>query len=300
MVEIKQNSITDRLRISKVIKESKKSDVHLDTDMLIKDKKELDKKIEKIKKEIHAKNDKARLGALEIDLINLQNIKRYLNELERIMRNNNWHVKLKWMADSDNRILCSPVTLRNFPNYKVNVMDYVITGKEKIMTVDLREVLDLLTLELVFLDIGIDFDIIEEKLRGISQFRINSVDVLKDADVYEEGLYELAKTMRIERSHYLTDKGITSYFGELSKNKEKTYRKAVENTSKDVIAQYVYSMIKNSNNIELLSVGETDICFKTNEDDIELIAGNVGVVVFGRKFEVKPIIKVYEYNLKEE
>lgn len=300
MVEIKQNSITDRLRISKVMKESKRVDVHLDMEMLYKDKEKLDNRIKDIQREIKDNQNRTRLRALEIDLINLQNIKKYLIELERIMRNNNWHVKLKWMSDWNSKIMCTPVTLRNFPSYGVNVTDYLITGKEKIVTVDLREVMDLLALELVFLDIGLDFDTIEKRLGGISQFRINSVDVLKKADVYEKGMYESAKTMKIERSHYLTDKGITSYFGELSNNKEKTYRAAVENTSKDVIAQYVCSMIKNSSNIELLSVGETHICFKTNEDDIELIAGNVGIVVFGRKFEVKPIIKVYEYNLKEE
>ena len=291
MISIKQNTNYNKAGLEKSLEALGSTLLTLDTQLIEDD-------IQKLKRKIQDEN------TARMDMININKIIKYLEKLKTKVLPSNSSVRIAWGLQ-DNNVVSSNASIRQFKRYNVQAIDYVVPVEGSyIVTVDYSEVLDALALEMAHRDIGVETTDIEKSLANINIFGVNDIQILKDLDIFESGLFEDSKGLKMEDSSYKGLKGAISYYG-YSLGKEETYKRAMEETAKvttniilkELLDKVAVNMRANKSDekaFKLLGVYENGFSFMI--DDTKLMGDaidSVAVRIFGRTFEIKLKINAY-------
>lgn len=291
MISIKQNTSFNKTGLEKVLET-------LGSTVLVLDTQSIDDDIQKLRKRIQDGK------ASRMDMININKIVKYLEKLKTKVLPSNNSVRIAW-GIQDNTVVSSNASIKQFKRYGIQAIDYIIpTEGNYIVTVNYSELLDAIALEMVHRDIGMETTDIEEALKEINIFGINDIQILKELEIFEDGLFEDAKGMKVEDSIYNGEKGLISYFG-WNVGKEETYKKAMEDTARiatniilkevlDRVAVNIRAHHDGLKQFKLIGVYEDGFSFMV--DDMSVLGDvieSVAIRIFGRTFEIKTKINKY-------
>ena len=286
MIDIKQSTTYSKAYIEKQVDALGSSLLVLNTSMI-------DDDIHKLRKMYDD-------AISHIDKVNIHKIIKYLEKIKKRILPSNNSVRMSW-GIQDRAIVSSGISIKQFKRYRIQAVDYIIQEAGSCMvTVDYSDVLDAIALEMVHKDIGLDTAGIEEKLKEVNIFSVNDIQVLKDLDIFESGLFEDSKAMRVDDTSYTNDGELLSYFKvPVGKVEElSTYRKAMEETARAVTNIILKSVLENvdkaTSNFRLIGVYENGFSFSINDSSLlDKMIDNVAVRIFGRTFEVKLKLNSY-------
>lgn len=293
MVEISQTVSLDIHKISNIIGKFSRAEYEFSGDAIRDD----IAKLEKIASKYKAKNT----------LINAANTTKYL---ERLLKKSNKRVRLVWGFDEKKRQVRSvPIEMLSIPMFDINTYDYIVLDKsKKLVNIDYQELLNLMVFEASYRDL-MDYDKhvslqeVDDKLHdaGINVIGVYDTDRLNG--IIPDNIYRDAKVCRIEDSRYVSlDKSIMyDYFNnevEIKTGRKLYYADWIQSSGNTAMALILKSILSTASackvDIQIAGVSDTTLSFVVNRSfDMNKIIEDVRVMIFGRKFRVKP--RVYEY-----
>ena len=257
--------------------------------------------------------DLSRLKSMEKSAFNKydkRNIAYIKKELYRIAENidlDNPVITLDFHFDmSKYRIVSEPVEFNHYNIYNIKTTDYIVSGKNKIMHIDYSNVFKIILFEMMYREFGYTLKSMEEILK-----HIGIVTVVSDSEIMScipENIVNLSKSMSITDSPYATvdHKMAWDYFSHISLDESVKaftsgyYRDCTTrsiNLANTIIVRDMAEALEKSNiDFGIISVNEDGLYISINNEDEDIVKENIdsiSVRAFGRKFEVKPKIKVY-------
>lgn len=239
------------------------------------------------------------VGANRLKLENIRRTKKYLSGiLKRAVRGS---VKVNWDLKG-NEITSIPIEIRKIKMFGIQTTDYIVLENEAVLSIDYSQLIDMLSFEIAYRDLGFTQKDIENKLSDISIVGVSSADILFERDLVENNTYEVTLGMMIDDTPYMSpDKTIMlDYFGN-DLETDKYYRSIIENTRSIAISIIIQDMLNNVNKyglkVEIAGVFEDSVCLilpdGKDERTARLLAEPIVARVFGRRFEVKPKVQMY-------
>lgn len=262
--------------------------INMNKDIILKDREKL---VEMLKK---PKN--------KCDKQNIESLIMYLDKLLKLIGDDNtlelcWHKK-------DNIPLTYPIQLIKEDAYGVNACNYIEVSKgEKIITIDLKELADIISYDFMFRDLGDSHESIEKLLKNTAIISFEDSKILMDYfKSTGDNMYELSKTMKIGDTPYYSFEThkIHDYFHSRDMN-TKRYRDVVDYSCKYANTIIANTIIKNSIHkcisCMVLSITPTSIVLTTNTDNEVDINSNlledISIRAFGRRFIINTKIEVF-------
>lgn len=238
-------------------------------------------------------------GANRIKLENINRTKKYLNNI--LKKANKGKVKVNWTLKG-NEITAVPIEIRKIKMFGIQTSDYITLENEAVLSIDYSRLIDMLSFEIAYRDFGFTREDIENKLSDISIVGVYSSDILFDRELIENNTYDITLGMMIDDTPYMSvDKSIKyDYFGNAVET-DKFYRGIVENTrgiAMSIIVQDMLSKVsKNNIKVEIAGVYEDSVYLilpdGKDESTAKLLAEPVIARIFGRRFEVQPVVQMY-------
>lgn len=224
---------------------------------------------------------------------NIDDLKAYLEDL--LEQLDNGEIALRWKF-KDERLKSKPVQLINEKVYGIDTCNYIkLDNKHKLVEINLKELADIISFELMSRDLGETHESIEDLLKDCGI--LASVDSSILIDMFNDNnddMYGLSKNMRVDDSPYILhdEKKIKDYFG-TKKFRINTYKDAVEQSCRyavlvimnDIFKKAVASSIK----VNIVMANATNLAFIANcsEEIIrEKLLDKITVRAFGRKFMI--------------
>lgn len=282
MIEIQQDK-PEIDGLEQLINKNAEVSIHIDTDAVSND--------------IVALKNKLNSPKSKIDKQNLNNLIEYLAKLQHKVKDG--QIEMLWTLN--NYVLSTyPIELKHIPEYNIEMTDYITVPDGHLVRINYTDVFNIIALEMMYRDLGETRESMEEYLEDIGITGIYaSSELLKH---FEENVYMLGKTFRIEDSpYYASDiKKSFEYFGKES-FKSKYYKDCIDFSFKHAISIITLNILNKlavSNlKFQLCSASTSGIYFTITGDsdiDIDKLFNDSAVVrAFGRKFEVKPKITVF-------
>ena len=209
--------------------------------------------------------------------------------------NKNGDVVVGWIYN--NRML-SPTyaQMENYESIGLSITD-TIDSSENIFKVSFNRMADLIALDFIHLDVGLEKEYIEEILKDCSIFRENSIGIIEE-NIELEGMYKQSGYLRIEKCDKVVksidgEKEIVTYF-ENEKISTIRYREVVSRSCKVAAIIFMKEFVKfcRSENSSIFPICITDnnITFKYtgSRSKIEEALRNTTLTIrfFGRKFKI--------------
>jgi len=250
-----------------------------------------------IEDDLHKVNEALKESFTSVRTENLKNIKKYLENL--LVKAKKGNVSVNWVLYG-NRIEAIPVEIRRFKMHNMQTTDYINIPSGNIAAIDYTDVLNLISLEIVYKDLDMTNAHIETLLKDIGIITIYDYKVIEA--LVESKTYDKSMIMRIGESSYVMPdrKSACTYFGE-KVNINGWYKPIIEescNTAISIIVQNVLGKLSVlDSSIRIYGIFEDSAYFLLPNGKSEQIENilNTSVVVrtFGRKFEVKPNVQMY-------
>lgn len=210
-------------------------------------------------------------------------------------------VNLQWTF-LDNRVRAFPFEIRQFKKLQIQATDYIIMNNAKMLSFEYEHLLNMLAFDIVHREFGFTFDDIEKALSSISLLSVQDCQILYDKELLAPNTYNIALEMAIEDSPHLDIETheITDYFG-IRHESSKYYREAIL-ASRDMamnilLQQILTKAIQKGYEIKLAGIFDDSIYFvvpaNIAEDVQNGLRDNLEVRLFGRIFEINPIVRLY-------
>lgn len=246
--------------------------------------------IEKVERKVRELKDKDPVKYREAIKKNLQ-VLVYLEGLKKKATGGN--LEVMWFIEDD-RIKTYP-EFRDIPEMGIRCTDYINLSR-KLYEINFKEVAELISLELMFRDLGESKDSIEEYLKEDPMVWIPPVNLLCRVD---KDLYEKSRFMMIEDSPYRNHEKVMSDYFNLREFRGNRYADPVKFSVEYAMLLVLEDILEQTARVQFKIYGLTDhkIFLAPEEADaerlLEIIKQPVQVMAFGRKFIVDPEIKVY-------
>lgn len=288
MIELIQHKVTNS-ELSNNINKLEEMEVNIDKNMVEHD-------ITRLKKELDNSTNR----------YDKANIKALIKYLEKLLRNTNEDgvLEICWNNSKDGIPATYPIKIINEPLYKVDISNYVATAaNERVICIDLTELADIISFELIFKELGETHDSIEELLDkcGILSFEDSSVLTNRFKENNDK-MFELSKDMKVSDTPYMSSEEaeLHDYF-HTKKFKVNTYKEVVEYSCRYAATLIANNILNNLNtnkiNYKLLAINSTNIVFiidkLENKEDYQSFIDEVSIRVFGRRFIVNTKVEVY-------
>lgn len=250
-------------------------------------------RLEGYKNDIKSKYDKKNIDALIS----------YLKKLLKNMKSDDMY-EMCWNMD-DKMLNAYPLVLINEPAYNINTCNYVeIENNQKLIDIDLSELSDIISFEIMFRDLGETHESVEELLKdcGILGTQDSSILTNYFKEIGERP-YELSKKLKIEDTPYLSfEKHIVNDYFHSKEFKTNHYRSVIDYSCKyaniiiadDILKNYIQNKV-NANLLMLNTTNITFIVYNSNEFNIDTskLIEDISIRIFGRHFLIRPTITVF-------
>lgn len=232
---------------------------------------------------------------------NLKALIKYLNKIEN--KNN---LEICWNL-RDDIPYSYPVTFINEPVYNINTCNYILLDKtESLVEIDLSDLAEIISFELMYEDLGESHASIERKLTncGILGFENQEhlMNVIRENNKESrESVYELSKKLKISESPYFSKQDKTMYDYFLNKQfKVDNYKEVVDYSCKYASAIIMNDILKNANKLKVslqpIEIDGRKIVFIINEHDInkleDRILDDISIRAFGRQFLITSSVSI--------
>lgn len=223
----------------------------------------------------------------------------YLNML--LKKSLRKQINLQWTF-MDNKVRAFPFEIKQFKKIQMQATDYIVMAGVKMLSFEYKDLLNILAFDIVHRDLGYSFTEIEEALCTVSILSIQDAQVLYDKELLTPDTYNLALEMAVEQSPHLDTETfeLTDYFGNIHEA-SKYYRDAVlasRDTAMNILLQQILTKaIQRGYGIKLAGVFDDSLYFVVPVDEAECakedLQDDLTVRLFGRIFEINPIVKLY-------
>lgn len=284
MISIQQNSKLDRVRLSNNLDKYGVTEYKFSEQSIQDD-------IDKL--------TRAEDASKRIKAENIRRTKKYLTHV--LNKAYKGKVKVNWTL-SGNEITSIPIEIRKIKMFGIQATDYITLENEAVLSIDYSRLIDMLAFEIAYRDFGFTGEDIENKLSDISIVGVYSSDILFDRGLIEENTYDVTLGMMIDDTPYMSVDKATKfdYFGNAVET-DKFYRGIIESTREiamSIIVQDMLSKVSKQNiRVEIAAVYEDSVYLilpdGKDESTAQLLAEPVVARVFGRRFEVQPIVQMY-------
>ena len=232
---------------------------------------------------------------------NLKALIKYLNKIEN--KNN---LEICWNL-RDDIPYSYPVTFINELVYNINTCNYILLDKtESLVEIDLSDLAEIISFELMYEDLGESHASIERKLTncGILGFENQEhlMNVIRENNKESrESVYELSKKLKISESPYFSKQDKTMYDYFLNKQfKVDNYKEVVDYSCKYASAIIMNDILKNANKLKVslqpIEIDGRKIVFIINEHDInklkDRILDDISIRAFGRQFLITSRVSI--------
>lgn len=235
------------------------------------------------------------------DKENIKRLVKYLKDINGKLNNDNI-IELCWNIDN-NIPYTYPISLIEEKAYGINTCDYIELEDERLVEINLTDMADLISFELMYKDLGESHNSIEELLKPCGVIGYNDPNLLlnyfKDNG---DRLYELSKTMRIDSTPYmyLETKKVHDYFYTRD-FKTKDYREVVDYSCKYastvILHNIITSGLSSNTMVKPIMNNSTHIAFITDNDtEINIkkkLIDSISIRLFGRRFKLEPKIQIF-------
>lgn len=285
MIVIQNSTKIDEHKLAALLDEHGHMEYNFNADIIVDDIAKVNRLLDQYGKEfIHRKN--------------LKDIAWYLEKLLKAAKSG--YVKASWVYEGG-KVKSTPIEIRRFKLYRIDALDYMLKDlRDVLVTIDINQVINAIAFEAIYREF-MELEDVESKLGGTGITSIARFDKLEDIMV--ENSYELAMSLKITDSPYLSvDKEMYNYFGDSFKSCE-TYRAPVESACNKAVAYILQEVLASITKLEdgrmfVAGVFEDGIAllFKHGLDENTVAwFSDMSIVlkVFGRRFEIKPAIQQY-------
>lgn len=229
----------------------------------------------------------------------LRGVEEYLKML--LKKSLKKQVNLQWTF-IDNRVRAFPFEIKQFKKIQIQATDYIVMNGVKMLSFEYEHLLNMLAFDIVHREFGFTFEDIEKELSSISLLSVQDCSILYDKELLTPNTYNIALEMAVEDSPHLDMETheITDYFG-IKHEPSKYYREAIL-ASRDMamnilLQQLLTKAIQKGFDIKLAGVFDDSLYFVvpiSNAEEIQTgLQDSLEVRIFGRIFELNPIIKLY-------
>ena len=292
MIELKHRGISEHSLTSAIKKIDDAVTIKMDSDIIKQD-------IMRLEGELGKANNKT-------DDKNIKALIKHLTRLTRLIKDDTGEFEIGWNV-SGGMPEAYPLQLINEPLYKINLSNYItISGNEKLVNIDLKNMADLIAYEYIHRDLGEDHQSMEELLSGIGLVGANEPDILLDKFKSDgDDMYILSQSLMVGDTQYLSpDTGlIYDYFHTKTFD---TYKNKYYNDAVNYSCRYAAVMITNSilkkcdlQNIKYKLIAITPISISliiNNEKEINFekdLMEDITLQLFGRIFSIKPTVTIF-------
>ena len=237
----------------------------------------------------------------KISIKNINSIIQYLDKLMKIKADDEGYISMRWKLDAFGRVSSSPVKLRKFSDYGIDAVDYIsISDTRTIISVEYTDLMNCMALEISKEDFGVDLNEIDKQLGSI--LAISDVEKLKEMGLLHN-MYRTLLSAKVNNSGYksIDDGVLYSYFGNRV-DSSKGYRGMIEDSMQTALQVIISNQIPrfirgNTIKASIISISEDRIAYAVPVQYLkeveEVLQESIITRVIGRKFEIKPEIKVY-------
>lgn len=256
----------------------------------------INKDIQRLKAELGSRNNKT-------DDKNLRAIIKYLEKVKSSIKSDGV-ADICWACDNDKMMYSYPIKFIDDGIYNINTCNYVeIAENEKLLSIGLMDMADIIAFEFMYKDLGEDHESIEDLLDNCSIIGYSSASILTDKFKADgDNMYYLSKSMKIgECDDVCTDgKYICDYFNSKHFSID-GYRDVVEHSCRYaalIIAdRLMKNCVKNRIQCKALMITATAIAFIIDSNSAETVMQNgimedISIQAFGRKFKITKDIRI--------
>lgn len=259
---------------------------------------ELNMNIETINRDIARLENQLSKAKNKYNIKNLKYIIKYLNRTKSKIEDGK--IEMCWNIDNG-RLMSYPTEIKTHAEYKIDASEYVELHNEKMIILDFIDIINIMSFEYIYRDLGYSHHDIEDILESLGITGTVSpkifIDYFKDEELEP---YYLSKQSRIEDSPHINKEShkIKNYYNNKEFNTD-SYMEVIMDSAKltlDIIAaEIVKQLAKKNIDNKLVSIGETTIVLniKDNTDaNVKELLSDISFRVFGRNFEVLPKITI--------
>lgn len=229
----------------------------------------------------------------------LESVIDYLNMLYKKSTKSN--ITLQWtFIGEEPRTF--PFEIKQFKKLQIQATDYIVMNNTKMLSFEYKDLLNIMALDIVYREFGYSFSDIEHMLCSVSILNIQDTKILYDKGLLSDDIYSVALEMAVGDTPHLDTETheVTDYFGNIHKA-SKYYREAVlgsRNVAMNILLQQLlYNATQHGYKIKLAGVFEDSLYFILPSDEAEEIqkglTDSLTIRLFGRMFEINPIVKLY-------
>lgn len=232
----------------------------------------------------------------------------YLEDLLYVIKQDKGYVALDWKMRG-NELVTVPLRTKEFKYVGISYSDFIeLPTNTTIVRLDFREILNLITFEIVYRDWGYSFEDMEEILKEHGYIGMHQPKVLEEL-INSSFFYETASTLRIGDCPYLDQetKEVYDYFGENLgvQSKYKPILRSTRNKLANIMVDHLLSKSRGlkMRGLKLISLTTSELCFvvtDASEKVDQLLDEQVTLRIFGRIYNVPLKITKLEVNSIEE
>lgn len=253
---------------------------------------------ETIDRDINRLEDQLKKAKNKYNIKNLKYIIKYLSKTKSKIKDGK--IELCWNINRG-ELASYPTEIKTHEEYKIDASEYIELHNEKMIILDFIDIINILSFEYIYRDLGYSHHDIEEILDSLGITGTVSpkifVDFFKDEDMSP---YYLSKQSRIEDSPHINKEShkIKNYYNTKEFDADSYMMVVMDSvkTTLDIMAsEIVRQLYRNNIDHKLVSIGETTIVINIDDKtelDVNEIFNCMSFRVFGRNFEVLPKITI--------
>lgn len=233
------------------------------------------------------------------DKKNLELIEKYLSRLStKIDETNTFN--FTWMYENF-KLTAYPFDLKHFVAYNIKATDYIELNEYSLVKVNYNKVFEIMAFDMMYRDLGITTELMEEKLYDIGITTIVPSEMI--TSIFNDSALTLSKILKIEDSPYASDNGKLSwdYFCVLeeaftSKEYKDCVGKSVDIAIAIISKSIINNFIKENIKFKICALNEDGLYFLISDyenKNLDNVFESVVVRAFGRNFEVKPEVTIF-------
>lgn len=222
----------------------------------------------------------------------------YLTRLSKNV-NENGNIQAYWTL-KNGCFMTAPFRLQSMRWLGLDTTDYILKRDDRTVAVSYKDLWNAMAIQLAHRDLDLDTKEIDLSLSrmGCRIHGIDSIDKLFKCTI--DNAYNSAVELKILDTPYCSKSGYIKYRNYFGENiKTNNYREAID-SSLDLITSIIINETLDDLNltdeVEFIGVFEDRIYYNTSMSTSEInekLAKNIGIRLFGRLFEVKPIVEIY-------
>lgn len=233
------------------------------------------------------------------------NVDTTIDYLKRLYVRSSKPVKMIWEMHNG-RIVSYPIEMKDISMFNIKTCDYILLMNEKLITIDISELLNIMAFEAVYRDLSDSDKPLEEldsTLENLGITTIGIYDSSKLKDVVPSDSYKSAMNLLIGDSKYLSaDREVLcDYFSKkigIKDRKKVHYRDWMESSANTTMLIVLESILnkasKHGIKLKIAGIYDKSISLVVGNDvDTSKFIESISIRICGRRFETHPIVMEY-------